>query len=189
MRDEDNEEPFAACWGVWKPPVPPCLVLAAPSCAMDPCEPAKASAGYTCQSHPCAWGAHTAPADSSPSQRRLGEVVMKGINAGTQEKKKLFCCVEDICEWYCLLLPTAFFWNRFAFFRREWSEVMKSAQSCKASNLAQPDPSWGKTVPRFENANILGVCNNTMLKQELQIVLKSRRNEFESEFYKFPRTP
>lgn len=73
-----------------EPPVLPSLVLAAPPCAMGPCEPAKVSGGYTCHSHPCAWGAHPALADSSPSQRRLGEVVMKGINAGTQEKKSYF---------------------------------------------------------------------------------------------------
>lgn len=89
MRDEDNKA-FAACWGLWKPPAPPCLVLATPSCAVDPREPAKASGGYTCQSHPCAWRAHTALADSSPSQRKLGELVMKGINAGTQKEKCYF---------------------------------------------------------------------------------------------------
>lgn len=130
----------------------------------------------------------------SPSRQlsksgKIGRSGNEGNKCWHSGKKILFCCAEDICEWYCLLLPTAFFWNRFAFSRWEWSEVMKSAQSCKAPNLAQPDPSWGKTVPRFENANTLGVCNNTMLKQELQIVLKSRRNEFEREFYKFPRTP
>lgn len=43
--------------------------------------------GDMCQSHPCLWGAHMALADSSPTQRSLGGVVMKGINASTWKKK------------------------------------------------------------------------------------------------------
>lgn len=138
---------------------------------------------------PLRLGNRYSPSRQLSKSKKIGRSGNEGNKCWHSEKKKLFCCVEDICEWYCLLLPTAFFWNRFAFSRREWSEAMKSAQSCKAPNLSQPDPSRGKTVPIFENANTLGVCNNTVLKQEPQIVLKSRRNEFEREFYKFPRTP
>lgn len=159
MRDEDNKEPFAAHGGLRKPPVPPVpeqsLVLAPPPRALAPREPAEAS-GDMCQSHPFLWGAHMALAHSSPTRGSSGAVVMKGINTGTwkekkkKEKKIMFCCAEDTCEWYRLLLPNAPLWNRFAFSRCEWTEVMKLVRSCKAPNPTQPDLSWGKTAPRLE---------------------------------------
>lgn len=162
MRDEDNKEPFAAQRGLQKPPVPPLPGVGSPSTCPGSTWACGSIWGDTCQSHSCLWGAHMASADSSPAQGSLGGLVMKGINAGTQEKKTLFCCEENTCERYCLLLWTVFFWKRFAFSRHKWSEVVKSALSCKAPNLAQPDPSWGKTAPRFGNTE--GVHNNTMLK-------------------------
>lgn len=92
------------------PQFPPCLVLAAHPRALAPREPAEASGGDTCQSHPCLWGAHMAPADSSPTQGSSGGVVMKGINAGTWKKKICYFVVRKIlvsdtaCYYNCVFL-------------------------------------------------------------------------------------
>lgn len=51
-----------------------------------------------------------APADSSPSEGSSGGVVMKGTNAGTQEKKKWVLLLGFFCLVWCygryLLLPS-----------------------------------------------------------------------------------
>lgn len=161
---------------------PPRLALAAPPRALAPREPAEASGGTRARDTPPLESTY-GPSRQLSNSGKLGRSGNEGNKCWhSRTKKKLFSCAEDTCERCCLLLPTVFFWNRFAFSRREWSEAMKSAWSHKDPNLAQPDPSWGKTAPGFGNTNIAGVCNRTMLKQELQIILKRGRNELYREF-------
>lgn len=138
---------------------------------------------------PLRLGSTSSPSRQLSKSEKIGRSGNEGNKCWHSGKKKLFCCAEDICEWYCLLLPTAFFWNRFAFSRWEWSEVVKSAQSCKAPNLAQPDPSWGKTVPRFENANTLEFATMLCWSKSCRLCRRAEEISLKGNFISFPEHP
>lgn len=182
MRDGDNKEPFAARGGLWKPPVPPLPGAGSPSTCPGSTWACRGIWGGHVLEPPLPLGSTYGPSRQLSNSRKLGRSGNEGNKCWHLEKKNVILLCGRYLWAILPVITVAFFWNRFAFSRREWSEAMKSAWSRKAPNLAQPDPSWGKTAPRFGNANIAEVCNSTMLKQEPRIILKRGRNEFSREF-------
>lgn len=109
MRDGDNKEPFAARGGLWKPPVPPLPGAGSPSTCPGSTWACRGIWGGHVPEPPLPLGSTYGPSRQLSNSRKLGRSGNEGNKCWHLEKKKmLFCCAEDTCERYCLLLQLRF---------------------------------------------------------------------------------